>query len=159
MTVLETATIAITMDEPALSLWEGVLTAPDYRGRFRYQIIRVIRQDRPAEFRLNMGPDALWTGPDGFHIPGGDIVLMDGTMIMIPAVIPYEKIRRITIVHTVGELRDMADIMRDAPSRLLQIEPRDMLSDLRTQNQDFLKWDRFVSTFGYGGQTIRDTIH
>ena len=156
--MLETATIAIRMDEPALSLWEGVLTAPAYRGRFRYQIIRVIRQDRPAEFRLKMRAEQP-EEPDGFYIAGGVVTRMNGQEDLIPLDIPYNEIRRIESLHTVGELRDMADWMRDAPSRLKQMEPRDMLSDLRTQNEDFVKWDRFVSTFGYGGQTIRDTIH
>lgn len=157
--MLETATISITLDEPALSLWEGVLTAPDYRGRNRYQILRVIRLDRPAEFRLTMWPAGESQEPEGFYIAGGTVTRMNGQVDLIPLNIPYEEIRHIESLHTVGELRDMADSMRDAPSRLAQIETRDMLGVWRDQNEDFTKWDRYLSTFGPGGNRIRDTIH
>lgn len=116
MLSLETLTIAVRLDEPALSLWEGnLITPPDKNGNtawHRYQIIRVIRNDRPANCKVDLGAREKYTA-NGFYIPGGVIRLRNGHETFIPEVIPYESISRIESLHTVAELRHEADDLRN----------------------------------------------
>ena len=84
-------------DEPCLGLYELNFKAPDQRSRRRYQIIVVIRDDKPAEYTHDMGLASKFKGIDQFRVPGG---------------VTNEKTGRIEILHTVGELKDIADYMR-----------------------------------------------
>jgi len=76
-------------NELALGLFEMNLQSPYSKGFHRYQIIHVIRNDKPAEFRRDMGT-AKKNKVDQFRIPS-------------------------FMVHTVRELMDMADDMRGNP--------------------------------------------
>ena len=89
----------ITDDEPALALYELNLKTPDERARHRYQIVMVIRGDKPAEFRIDLG-DAKKFKHDQIRIPGG--ARDDAT-------------GKFHIEHTVGELKDIARWVRDNP--------------------------------------------
>jgi len=91
-----TGTTYIAQDEPCFLLCEMNLKSADQTKRRRYQIIYVIRDDKIAEYREDIGPASKI---DQFRIPGGAIE--DG---------------RIHIEHTVAELKEIADIMRDKPS-------------------------------------------
>lgn len=84
------------IDEPCLGLYEINLQAPNYEGFHRYQILHLIRDDKIAEYRHDMGFAKKFKGVDQIRIPGGVI---------------YES-GRIEICHTVGELQDIADHMR-----------------------------------------------
>ena len=123
MPVIESASISVNFDEPCLSLWEGNLSSdiPGYGWR-RWQIIRVMRNDRIAEYREDMGSSLGFTAT-GIYLPGGLIVLNDGTEETIPLDIPYDQIRRIEIQATVGRLIDAADYHRGETNWLDQIEP------------------------------------
>ena len=112
MLSLEATTIAIRLDEPALSLWEGNLLTPDFREWHRYQIIRVIRRDRPANCKVDLGAREKFTA-NGFYIPGGIVRLKSGRESFIPETIPYELIASIESLHTVAELRHEADDLRN----------------------------------------------
>lgn len=90
----------ITDDEPCLGLFEMNEQAPDSRGFHRYQIIYVMRGDKPAEFRIDMGLASKWKGKDQFRIPGG---VWDYAM------------NKYDVVENVGRLRGIADILRDEP--------------------------------------------
>lgn len=110
-------TNAVTMDEPCFSLKELTQPAPDSKSVRRYQILRVIRQgDKLAEFRRDLGPASAFQA-DEFVIPGG----------------VSDARGRMEIVHTVGELMDIADLVRsdryDRPERPAP-------SDLIRQYQD-----------------------
>ena len=94
---LSLATFYILQDEPALSLVEMNLQSLGSRGWHRYQIIRVIRNDRPAEFREDMGLATAFTAGQ-FRIPGA---VIDG--------------KTVYLEHTVGELRGIADYIRAFP--------------------------------------------
>ena len=90
----------ISEDELCLGLFEMNEQAPDYSGFRRYQIIFVMRNDKPAEFRIDLGPEKAFRR-DQFRIPGG--VINDQT-------------HKIEILHTVGELREIAEWIREAPA-------------------------------------------
>jgi hypothetical protein len=123
MSKLIAAAIEIHLDEPAFNLTEVNLQAPDSKGWRRYQIISVLRDDRLAEYREDLGPRDNFTS-DAFRIPGG---VWDAST------------RRIEVVHSVGELREIAEIVRlgptvrpDVPTRNLTGEYHDHLDKLVT---------------------------
>jgi hypothetical protein len=89
-------TTFITEDEPCLNLVEMNLQSPGSRGFHRYQIIQVIRDDHPVEYRRDMGAARKWRGVNQLRILGGATI--NG---------------KIYIEETVGRLRLMADQLRD----------------------------------------------
>ena len=99
MSKLVAGAISITDDEPCLGLYEMNFKSPDQRSRHRYQIIMVIRDDKPAEYRIDLGLAKKFKA-DQFRIPGG---------------IVDETTGRIYIEETVGRLKTIADQLRKAP--------------------------------------------
>ena len=99
------------MDEPCFGLVELDLLRPDSHGYNRYQILYVVRRDRLAEYREDLGVRERWDA-DNFRIPGG-VHWANGTM---------------EILHTVGELRDIADVLRGRP-RFHPDPPRQALGE------------------------------
>ncbi len=83
-------------NEPCIGLYELNFKTPDQRERHRYQIIVVVRNDKPAEFRKDLGKAKKYKH-DQFRIPGS---------------VFNEKTGKTDILHTVGELKDIADQMR-----------------------------------------------
>lgn len=100
-------TTRVSPDEPCLLLTEQVLQRPGSRGWRRFQILHVMRGDTAAEYRKDMGPASKFKGVDSFRVPGGARDADTG---------------RYYVEHTVGELRDVADALRDLPGP--QPEPR-----------------------------------
>lgn len=94
---LEIVAPVVREDEPCYSLREWVEQSPGYRGFHRYRIIKVIRNDRIAAYREDLGPANAFKTYE-FVIPGG---VMD------------ERTGRIEILHTVAELRHLADQIKD----------------------------------------------
>ncbi len=90
-------TTYVLKDEPCYGLFELNFQSPGNRGFHRYQITQVIRGDRIAEFRKDLGKAKKFKGVDQFRIPGG-VKLSTG---------------RIQIVHKVGELLDIAEHLRN----------------------------------------------
>jgi len=88
----------IDKDEPCLGLYEMNLQSPGSKGFHRYQIIYVMRDDKPTEYRKDMGL-SKWFKHDQFRIPGG--AFDNG---------------RYWIEHTVAELMEIADQLRFKPS-------------------------------------------
>jgi len=80
-------TTTVLGNEPSMGLYEIHEQSPGSRGFHRYQIIHVIRDGRVAEFRQDMGSVKKWKGVRQFRIPS-------------------------YMVHTVDELKDLADQMR-----------------------------------------------
>lgn len=95
MGTLETATVAVNLDEPAYSLRELNEWEPGRDMYRRWQIIRVVRNDRLVTWRHDLG-DASKFDALQFIIPGG--------------VVEEGKPR---VWETVGSLRDMADKLRE----------------------------------------------
>ncbi len=94
-------TQTLNPDEPAFGLSEVNLQSglPGVGWR-RYQVIYVVRADRLAECRIDLGPADAFTAPQ-FRVPGG---------------VKDETTGRITIVHNVGELTEIAEYLRERPA-------------------------------------------
>jgi hypothetical protein len=113
MSKLISAAIEVHLDEPAFNLVELNLQSPDNTGWRRYQIISVVRGERLAEYREDLGPADNFTA-DAFRIPGG---VWDATT------------RRMEVLHSVGELRQIAEVIRLGPTVRPEIAPRDLISE------------------------------
>jgi|TARA_R110002020_G_scaffold420663_1_gene629813 hypothetical protein len=113
MSKLISAAIEVHLDEPAFNLVEMNLQAPDNSGWHRYQIISVVRGQRLAEYREDLGA-AKDFAADAFRIPGG---VWDAST------------RRMEVVHSVGELREVAEAVRLGPTVRPEITPRDLVSE------------------------------
>ncbi len=86
----------VLLDELCWSLKEVNLPRPDSKGVHRYMVIKVVRNDRVVEYRRDLGPaDNFKVGE--IAIPGGVVDLATG---------------RGEILHTVGELLDIAEYYR-----------------------------------------------
>lgn len=126
------ATNAVSMDEPCLGLVEVNLQSPGSKGFRRYQIITVIRNDGKAECWRNLGKAARWK-IDQFRILGG--VQADNG--------------RFEIVHTVGELYDIATYMREGPwSRIETPEPGDLIQGYYDRPDKLRRARKRLSLFG-----------
>ena len=113
MSKLISAAIEAHLDEPAFNLSEVNIQAPDNSGWRRYQIIYVVRGERMAEYREDLGPKDNFTA-DAFRIPGG---VWDAST------------KRMEVLHSVGELREIAEYVRLGPTVKPQIEKRDLVSE------------------------------
>ena len=91
------ATDHVLYDEPCYGLYEVNYKSPDRKSQRRFQVIVVVRNDNLAEYRKDLGRTKEFKGIDQFRIPGGVI---------------NETTGRIDILHTVGELIDIADYLR-----------------------------------------------
>ena len=100
MNKIHCGTDYVLIDEPCLGLYEMNMQSPGSRGFHRYQIIQVMRGDKPREYRRDLGL-AKNIKANQFRIPGGAIDEVTG---------------RVYIEHTVGELVDIAEYMRGRPS-------------------------------------------
>lgn len=92
MSKIAIATTHYNIDEPCLGLYEVNLPVPG-GAMHRFQILNVIRADKVAECRIDMGEKVK---ADQFRIPGGVV----------------DKNGHGEILHTVGELQDIADNLR-----------------------------------------------
>ena len=113
MTKLISAAVEVHLDEPAFNLTEVNLQAPDNSGWRRYQIISVVRGERMAEYREDLGPKEDFTA-DAFRIPGG---VWDAAT------------RRMEVLHSVGELREIAEFVRLGPTVRPEIQTRDLVTE------------------------------
>ena len=80
--------------EPCFGLMETIRQSPDSSGFHRYQIIKVIRDDKVVEFEQDLGLSSEIRA-DPFLIPGG---IKEGN--------------KGEILHNVGELRKIAEQLK-----------------------------------------------
>jgi len=111
------ATDKVHEDEPCVSLKETVEPSP-FGGRHRYQIIRVRRGERIAEFRRDLGKARKFRAGQ-FVIPGCG----DDNM-------PVER---------VGDLVEIADYMREQKPRHPEMPMQDLLSGYYEARNEQLK--------------------
>lgn len=141
MATLIAATNAVSMDEKAFHLSEVHLQSPGSRGWRRYQIIYVNRDDRLTEFRRDLGPAQNFQHAEQFRIPGGVVDPQTG---------------RYELLHTVGELVDIADFLRDGPDAKPEM-PRINLADGYHDELDRRRrWRKRQSSFGAQFKIQRD---
>lgn len=126
----------VNTEEPCLNLVEMNLVRPEHPEMHRYMILTVMRGDKPEEFWMDLGPAKQFNRPQ-FRIPGGARDDFTG---------------RFHVVHTVGELVDMANQLREGPFE--QPEPPKNRPDLQQLFYDQpdirRKNKKKVSTFGPG---------
>jgi hypothetical protein len=139
MSKLIAGTTVVSMDEGCWSLKESNEQSPGSRGWRRYQIIRVIRGDALAEFRRDLGPARKFK-TDQFAIPGGVV---------------DETTGRFELLHTVGELYDMAEHLRTGKPRQAETPPTDLIGAYREQPERRALWRKKRSTFGSRGRLQR----
>ena len=132
MTVL-TSTFAVRNDEPCALLVEVNLPAPDSKSVRRYQLITVVRDDKLAECRVDLGARENFTAAQ-FRIPGGWGNHID---------------------HTVGELRDIAEWQRNGGSPMPMPEPTDLVGEWHDMTDRRRKAKRNQSLFGPHGHHQR----
>mgnify|MGYP001575673000 CR=1 FL=1 len=108
MSLLTLATPVISLDEPCFLLIEEHLQSPGAKGLHRYNIVTVVRNDELVEWHHDMGSAKKFRDVDQFRIPGG---------------VQDPRTKRLYIEHTVGELREIADILRSRPSIAKQLPP------------------------------------
>ena len=130
------ATLEISYDELAYSLSELIQPSPLGAPR-RFQIILVIRDNDLAEYRIDLGPSSDFTAPE-FRIPGGIVDEITG---------------RGEILHTVGELKDIAIEMRERGVPTLP--RRDICQEFYDQQEENEKSAIGYTIFGPGGSTVR----
>ena len=120
---LRLGTDKVSPDEPCFQLSEVNLQSPGSRGFHRYQILLVVRGDQIAEYRLDLGLASRWKA-DQIRIPGG-----------------VKNGNRYHILHTVGELQEIAAKMRDMPSH--RPDPTDFYK-LYQRKQEMLRAPEMV---------------
>lgn len=114
---LKVGTDYISMDEWCFSLKEMNEESPGAKGAHRYQIIKVIRGDQIAEYRRDLGAATRFTAQQ-FIIPGG---------------VANPQTGKAELLHSVGELMDVADYLRDGRIPEPEVEPSDLLRDWADQ--------------------------
>ena len=131
----------VSPDEPCLRLSELYQLDENNSKLRRYQVPYVIRYDKPAKHMLDMGPYESFTTSE-FHLPGA---------------VKDERTGNVTIVHTVGELQDIANALRDQQQE--ETAPRrDIWQDYFNQLDQQKRLMSGHSTFGPGGSTVRGAI-
>jgi len=93
-------------DEPCLNLKEVNRKTPDEQSRHRYQIVTVIRNDKPVEFMLDLGAETDYVGVSQFNIPGGAV---------------NESTGKIYVEETVGRLREIAEGLRERKPEIIGV--------------------------------------
>lgn len=120
----------VRQDEPCLLLAEVNLQSPGNRGLRRYQIAVVVRDDRPAEFRVDLGPV---TTEEEFRVLGA-VEVGHG---------------RVEVLHTVEELREIAEYLRERRSGwTTQIEPTDLVNGYHDYTEESALALRHISVSG-----------
>lgn len=124
------STTWIDPDEPCFNLSELNGLGPGGGPFHRWQILVVVRDDRLAEHRTDMGPATAFEYPE-FRIPGGGM----------------EDDGHIWIVHTVNELREIANQLRHR-SYEPTVAPPDLVDRYYKFMDEAKKLRRQSSTFG-----------
>lgn len=124
-------TLNILDTEPAFCLSEVDHNSPDFKGFRRYQIIYVVRGDALAEHWRDLGPAKNFKA-NGFRVPGGVI----------------DTHGKCEILHTVEELREIADHLRQQVPGAERWEPTDLLKFYREDEEEKQKLALNQSNFG-----------
>lgn len=135
---LDVATRSVFDDEPCWYLGEFNLPSKSGKTRCRYQLLRVVRDDRLVTAYVYLGPASKYKA-DQFQMIGG-----------------YVQNGRGCAVHTVAELRDGADELRSRPPMSQQVEPSDLQGVWREFVDQRERKRKAQSTYGPKGFVQRD---
>lgn len=134
---LDAVTRAVRDDEACFFLGEFNLLSRSGKSRSRYQLLRVVRVDRLVTAYVYLGPAKKYAA-DQFQMLGG-VVNEQG---------------RGQAVHTVGELQDGADRIRNDPPRR-ELQGSDLPKAWRNHVEERGRRARHQSTFSRQGQVVR----
>ena len=133
---LDTVTRAVVDDEPCYVLAELNLPSRSGKSKSRFQVLRIVRDDRLVTAYVYLGPARTFKA-DQLLIPGGQV----------------ENGRGIAW-HTVAELQEIADNLREQPLHR-ETEPSDMQKAFQTMVEEKKRMLRKQSSFGPVGQLVR----
>jgi len=131
-TVLYCGPTDVTPDERCFNLSELNLLSPDRASKRRYQILVLYRDDALVNVRIDLGLASSFTAPE-FRVLGGVV---------------DEATGRLEILHSVGELREIAEHQRAGLMWQPQIEPTDLLRRYHDQRDTNRRRRRGLSQFG-----------
>jgi hypothetical protein len=134
---IDATTRAVLDDEPCFFLGEFNLLSRSGMSQSRYQILRIVRDDRLVTAHVYLGPAKKFEA-DQFTMLGG-VVNADG---------------RGQAVHTVGELREGADRIRTTKPRREQA-PSDLTGAFKNYAEEKIRRRSHRSTFGSGVMMVR----
>jgi len=133
---LDTVTRVVVADEPCYVLAELNLPSRSGRTKSRFQILRVVRDDRLVTAYVYMGPAGQFKA-DQLLIPGGQVEHGKGIA-----------------WHTVAELQEIADELRAQPMHR-ETEPSDMQAAFQNMVEEKKRRRSKQSSFGPVGQLVR----
>jgi D-arabinose 1-dehydrogenase-like Zn-dependent alcohol dehydrogenase len=133
---LDTVTRAVVADEPCYVLAELNLPSRSGKSKSRFQVLRVVRNDRLVTAYVYMGPASQFKA-DQVMIPGGQVENGKGIA-----------------WHTVAELQEIADELRVKPP-YREIEPSDLQAAFQNMVEEKKRSRRKHSSFGPAGQLVR----
>lgn len=128
----------VTEDEPCYLLAELNLLNASNMARHRYQVLKVVRNDRLVTAYIDLGLASFYKA-DQVTVPGGYVDDATG---------------RGYVFSTVGELREIADRLRSAPVRR-EIEPADLQGAWLCFIEERRRFKTRQSTYGYKGELVR----
>ena len=134
---LEAVTNKVFDDEPCFFLSEENRLSKSGKTMVRYQMLRVVRNDRLVTAYIYLGPASKFSA-DQFNMMGGII----------------DENGKGEAVHTVAELRAGADELRALPPRR-ELAPLPLQNRFRDRIEERVRQDRHQSTFGHNGQIVR----
>ena len=137
MKAIEVITSHVTSDEPCFYLAEMNRLSRSGKTMVRYQLLKIVRNDRLVTAYIYLGPSKKFTA-DQFQMVGG-VVDDNG---------------RGFAVHTVAELQDGADELRGRSPRR-ELEPLPLQNMLREELDQKGRFVKRRSSFGYKGQLVR----
>ena len=135
---VEVYTQTVSDDEPCFLLTEGDRLSEDSKEMGRYQTLRIVRKDSLVTACVYLGPSSKYQA-DGFQIPGGWI----------------DDDGRGEAVHTVAELREIADYFRSEPPRR-ELAPWDLDAAYKNHVEERVRAQDHRSTFGSKGSIVRN---
>jgi hypothetical protein len=124
---LDTITRAVVADEPCYVLAELNLPSRSGKSKSRFQILRVVRNDRLVTAYVYMGPSGKFKA---------------------------DQHGRGIAWHTVAELQEIADELRAQPLHR-EIEPSDLQTAFQNMVEEKKRRRRKQSSFGLAGQLVR----
>jgi hypothetical protein len=138
--MMEVTTTSVFADEPCFWLAEFNLPSRSGKTKSRYQLLKIVRNDRLVTAYIYLGPARKFNN-DGFNMLGG-IMKPNG---------------RGHAVHTVGELQEGAEELRSRDADH-SIEPPDLKQAFQNMNEEKGRQRKHISTFGYGGTKLRSWL-
>ena len=133
---LDTVTRAVVADEPCYVLAELNLPSRSGKSKSRFQVLRIVRDDRLVTAYVYLGPARTFKA-DQLLIPGGQVEHGKGIA-----------------WHTVAELQEIADEMRSQPLHR-ETEPSDLQTSFQNMVEEKKRRRRNQSSFGPAGQLVR----